>query len=127
MGLVLLLATGELAPTNVLGFCVAASNAFGLIAGRARPPVPCPCVPILMPGAQAQAFQSWQHRQRALEIQCAHARAGIFLMGYGLVAVPRQLWRTADIKGAERASYHKAGLQADRAIAAKQCVLLRVT
>lgn len=34
MGLVLLLATGELAPTNVLGFCVAASNAFGLIAGR---------------------------------------------------------------------------------------------
>ena len=36
VGLVLLLATGELAPTNVLGFCVAASNAFGLIAG----PVP---------------------------------------------------------------------------------------
>lgn len=33
VGLVLLLATGELAPTNVLGFCVAASNAFGLIAG----------------------------------------------------------------------------------------------
>ena len=42
-------------------------------------------------------------------------------MGYGLVAVPRQLWRTADIKGAERAAYHKAGLQADRAIAAKKC------
>lgn len=35
VGLVLLLATGELAPTNVLGFCVAASNAFGLIAGMA--------------------------------------------------------------------------------------------
>ena len=34
VGLVLLLATGELAPTNVLGFCVAASNAFGLIAGE---------------------------------------------------------------------------------------------
>jgi len=34
VGLVLLLATGELAPTNVLGFCVAASNAFGLIAGK---------------------------------------------------------------------------------------------
>ena len=48
--------------------------------------------------------------------------AVIFLMGYGLVAVPRQLWRTADIKGAERAAYHKAGLQADRAIAAKKCV-----
>ena len=35
-GLVLLLITGELAPGNVLGFCVAASNAFGLIAGAAR-------------------------------------------------------------------------------------------
>ena len=34
VGLVLLLATGELAPTNVLGFCVAARNAFGLIAGE---------------------------------------------------------------------------------------------
>ena len=45
-GLVLLLITGELAPANVLGFCVAASNAFGLI-------------------------------------------AGIFLMGFGLVTVPR--------------------------------------
>jgi hypothetical protein len=42
-------------------------------------------------------------------------------MGYGLVAVPRQLWRTADIKGAEKASYHKAGLQAEKAIAAKKC------
>lgn len=41
-------------------------------------------------------------------------------MGYGLVAVPRQLWRTADIKGAEKASYHKAGLQAEKAIAAKK-------
>ena len=40
--------------------------------------------------------------------------AGIFLMGYGLVAIPRQLWRIADIKGAEKASFHKAGLQADR-------------
>lgn len=51
---------------------------------------------------------------------CLHA--GIFLMGYGLVAVPRQLWRTADIKGQEKASFHKAGLQADRAITAKKCV-----
>ena len=46
--------------------------------------------------------------------------AGIFLMGYGLVAIPRQLWRIADIKGAEKASFHKAGLQADRAMAAKK-------
>ena len=52
VGLVLLLATGELAPTNVLGFCVAASNAFGLIAGESpmlstllgsfQPPFPLP-------------------------------------------------------------------------------------
>lgn len=42
-------------------------------------------------------------------------------MGYGLVAIPRQLWRIANIKGAEKASFHKAGLQADRAIAAKRC------
>lgn len=32
-GLVLLLLTGELVITNVVGFCIAASNAFGLIAG----------------------------------------------------------------------------------------------
>lgn len=33
-GLVLLLITGELVPTNVVGFCIAASNAFGLITGK---------------------------------------------------------------------------------------------
>ncbi|CAL8470464.1 g10006 [Coccomyxa elongata] len=76
-GLVLLLITGELAPANVLGFCVAASNAFGLI-------------------------------------------AGIFLMGYGLVAVPRQLWLTANIQGAQNALCHKAGLQAEKALAAQK-------
>ena len=48
-------------------------------------------------------------------------------MGYGLVAVPRQLWRTADIKGAEKASFHRAGLQADRAIAAKKCATAQTT
>ena len=30
----LLLVTGELIPSNVIGFCIAASNAFGLIAGK---------------------------------------------------------------------------------------------
>ena len=33
-GLVLLLATGELVIQNIVGFCIAASNAFGLIAGE---------------------------------------------------------------------------------------------
>ena len=32
-GLVLLLVTGHLAPANVLGFCIAFSNAYGLVAG----------------------------------------------------------------------------------------------
>ena len=47
-------------------------------------------------------------------------RAGIFLMGYGLVAVPRQLWRTADLKGEERALCHRAGAQAEKALAARR-------
>ena len=46
--------------------------------------------------------------------------AGIFLMGYGLVAVPRQLWRTADLKGEERALCHRAGAQAEKALAARR-------
>ncbi|KAL3146885.1 hypothetical protein ABBQ38_014857 [Trebouxia sp. C0009 RCD-2024] len=74
-GLLLLLMTGNLAPSNVLGFCVAASNAFGLI-------------------------------------------AGIFLMGYGLVAIPKELWRTADTKHYRKLLFHRAGVQADKAMAA---------
>ena len=42
-------------------------------------------------------------------------------MGYGLVAVPRQLWRTADLKGEERALCHRAGAQAEKALAARRC------
>lgn len=34
-GLVLLLATGRLRPANVVGFCIALSNAYGLVAGGA--------------------------------------------------------------------------------------------
>ena len=45
--------------------------------------------------------------------------AGIFLMGYGLVAIPRLLWRTADDTGQRRMLTHQAGLQADKAIAAR--------
>lgn len=74
-GLLLLLMTGNLAPSNVLGFCVAASNAFGLI-------------------------------------------AGIFLMGYGLVAVPKELWRTADTKNYRKLLFHRAGVQAEKAMSA---------
>ncbi len=74
-GILLLLMTKNLAPSNVLGFCVAASNAFGLI-------------------------------------------AGIFLMGYGLVAIPRELWRTADTKNYRKMLFHRAGVQAEKAISA---------
>lgn len=74
-GILILLMSGELAPSNVLGFCVAASNAFGLI-------------------------------------------AGIFLMGYGLVAIPRNLWRTSDTKNYRKLLFHRAGVQAEKATAA---------
>lgn len=74
-GILILLMSGELAPSNVLGFCVAASNAFGLI-------------------------------------------AGIFLMGYGLVAIPRNLWRTSDTKNYRKLLFHRAGVQAEKASAA---------
>lgn len=74
-GILLLLMTKNLAPSNVLGFCVAASNAFGLI-------------------------------------------AGIFLMGYGLVAIPKELWRTADTKNYRKLLFHRAGVQAEKAMSA---------
>lgn len=42
--------------------------------------------------------------------------AGIFLMGYGLVAIPRTLWRLADVRGRHRLTCHKAGIQAQKAL-----------
>ena len=35
----LLLVTGELVPSNVIGFCLSLSNAFGLIAGLIHQPL----------------------------------------------------------------------------------------
>ncbi|KAK9867472.1 hypothetical protein WJX84_005221, partial [Apatococcus fuscideae] len=69
-GLLLLLFTGRLAFHNVLGFCIALSNAFGLI-------------------------------------------AGIFLMGYGLVAIPKHLWKAGDVKLHQQLLCRRAGIQAD--------------
>ncbi|EFN53506.1 hypothetical protein CHLNCDRAFT_136844 [Chlorella variabilis] len=74
-GLLLLLFSGRLQPANVIGFCIASSNAYGLV-------------------------------------------AAIFLLGFGLWAVPRALWNSADRRGEQRRVYHKAGLQAERAQAA---------
>lgn len=50
--------------------------------------------------------------------------AGIFLMGYGLVAIPRTLWRLADVRGRQRLTCHKAGVQARKALDAHKCVLI---
>ena len=45
-----------------------------------------------------------------------HLIAGIFLMGYGLVAIPRTLWRLADVRGRQRLTCHQAGVQARKAL-----------
>lgn len=42
--------------------------------------------------------------------------AGIFLMGYGLVAIPRTLWRLANVRGRQRLTCHQAGVQARKAL-----------
>lgn len=43
-------------------------------------------------------------------------------MGYGLVAIPKQLWRTASIRGKERLLQHRAGVQAEKTLAARRSV-----
>ncbi len=45
-------------------------------------------------------------------------------MGYGLVAIPRTLWRLADVRGRQRLTCHKAGVQARKALDAHKCVLI---
>jgi len=42
--------------------------------------------------------------------------AGIFLMGYGLVAIPRTMWREADVRSRQRLLCHQAGAQAKKAL-----------
>ena len=37
-------------------------------------------------------------------------------MGYGLVAIPRLLWQSADIRGQQRILYARAGQQAEAAM-----------
>eukprot|EP00887_Chlorella_sp_A99_P006959 scaffold2.g6959.t1 len=82
-GVLLLLAAHRLAPANVLGFAIAFSNAYGLV-------------------------------------------ASLFLLGFGLVAVPRALWRLADPAGQRRRLEHTAGLQATRAAAARNALSVAV-
>ena len=42
-------------------------------------------------------------------------------MGYGLVAVPRLLWSSADIKAQQRMLYSAAGQQAEAALNSRRC------
>ena len=42
-------------------------------------------------------------------------------MGYGLVAIPRTLWRLGDVRGRHRLTCHKAGIQAQKALDAHKC------
>lgn len=39
----------------------------------------------------------------------------IFLMGYGLVDIPRKLWQKADVRRRELIMFHRAGVQVERA------------
>lgn len=43
-------------------------------------------------------------------------------MGYGLVAIPRTLWRLADVRGRQRLTCHQAGVQARKALDAHKWV-----
>lgn len=52
-----------------------------------------------------------------------HVGAGIFLMGYGLVAIPRTMWREADVQQRHRLCCHQAGAQAKKALEAHQCAI----
>lgn len=78
--------------------------------------------PVAMQDALAPCMMSASSLYDLCSCQrCLILRAGIFLMGYGLVAIPRLLWRTADARGQRRLLTHQAGMQADQAIAARMC------
>ena len=44
-------------------------------------------------------------------------------MGYGLVAIPKQLWRVADVRGQQRLLCHRAGVLAEKVLAARRSFL----
>ena len=116
LGLIVLLMSGELKPSYVVGFCIATSNAVGLLGGlfllgygliaipkqvRLRPSKTA-CPPVLrkrVAGCSA-APQSVTHAS----------------------GVP-QLWFTASVRSEELALHHRAGLQHVKAVAARQCAL----
>lgn len=131
-GLVLLLFSGRLQPSNVVGFCIAFSNAYGLVAGSRRHGHgqqsarqrtqgraaraacgacrPARCAPAATPTAPAAPVAP--PTPLCLPASPAARPAAIFLLGFGLVAVPRQLWNGADPRREQRRICHSAGLQA---------------
>eukprot|EP00894_Picocystis_sp_ML_P003858 jgi/Pico_ML_1/54375/g4733.t1 len=76
MGIIMLLITGKLDFTNVVGFCIALSNSFGLM-------------------------------------------GVLFLMGFGLVDIPRRLWHGGNVEGNRKLSAHRVGLAAARVAASR--------
>lgn len=76
IGIIMLLITGKLDFTNVVGFCIALSNSFGLM-------------------------------------------GVLFLMGFGLVDIPRRLWHGGNVEGNRKLSAHRVGLAAARVVAAR--------
>ena len=74
-------------------------------------------MPVKIPPEIGRLNCAWQIAERRMQYVYA---TGIFVMGYGLVAIPKQLWRTANIRGQQRLLYHRAGVQAEKAIAARR-------
>lgn len=126
-GLLLLLAAGRLRPGDIAGFCIALSNAYGLIAGALRLAAVLSCRGLVLAGGQAPEPAGMQRvcgsplaQPRTCCCSNTPAFAAIFLLGFGLVAVPRQLWCSADPHGEQRRLCHAAGAQAQRAAAARR-------
>lgn len=114
-GLLLLLASGRLQPSNILGLLIAASNAYGLIA--------CGCWAGLAMGKAAgllHAMPCHVHRALPSHPPTHPSPAAIFLLGFGLVAVPRQLWASADPRAEQGRLAHQAGVQAEHAAGARR-------
>ena len=110
LGLIVLLVSGELKPSYVLGFCIATSNAVGLLGG------------LFLLGYGLIAIPK-QARPIVLHESITDCR--IVPQSVTPATNVTQLWFTASVKGEERALHHRAGLQHIKAVAARQCALPR--
>ena len=109
----MLLVSGELKPSYVLGFCIATSNAVGLLGGLfllGYGLIAIPKQARLPKCLLHSSLQGHDTLQRCATVCDTRS------------CVP-QLWFTASVKGEERALHHRAGLQHIKAVAARQCAL----